>query len=86
MTLHTLPRPTAANDSHGRRSSHLIAALTVALLTAACSPSATDSLKEGKAFAEKGDLTAAVISYKNAVQSTPDSLPAKNCPAPPRPR
>lgn len=53
------------------------AALSVALLTAACSLSTTDSMKEGKAYAEQGDLTAAVISFKNAVQKEPDSLPAR---------
>ena len=78
MTTQKLMLPTASTMQRGhRRASHLATALAVALVTAACAPSASDSLQEGKAYAEKGDLTSAVIAYKNAVQKAPDSLPAR---------
>ena len=52
-------------------------ALALTLLVAACAPSASDSLHQGKSLAAKGDLNAAVISFKNAVQKEEHSLPAR---------
>jgi putative PEP-CTERM system TPR-repeat lipoprotein len=51
-------------------------AVSFALLTG-CSGSASDYIKDGSAYLEKGDLPAAVISFKNAVQADPKSLPAR---------
>lgn len=42
-----------------------------------CSNSASDYVKEGAVYLEKGDLTAAVISFKNAVQADPKSIEAR---------
>nr|MBL8409874.1 PEP-CTERM system TPR-repeat protein PrsT [Dechloromonas sp.] len=42
-----------------------------------CSNSASDFVKEGATYLEKGDLTAAVISFKNAVQADPKSIDAR---------
>ncbi len=42
-----------------------------------CSNSASDYAKEGTAYLEKGDLNAAVISFKNAVQADPKSIEAR---------
>lgn len=51
--------------------------LALVAVTTGCSRSASEYLAEGRGFADKGDVTAAVISYKNAVQKEPDSLPAR---------
>lgn len=42
-----------------------------------CSNSASEYAKEGAAYLEKGDLNAAVISFKNAVQADPKSIEAR---------
>lgn len=53
-----------------------VIALSCSLLFG-CSSSAADYVKEGVAYLEKGDLTAAVISFKNAVQADPKSIEAR---------
>lgn len=53
---------------------------TIALscvLVLGCSGSASDYVKEGTASLEKGDLAAALISFKNAVQADPKLLIAR---------
>lgn len=42
-----------------------------------CSGSASDYVQEGAKYLEKGDLTAALISFKNAVQADPASTVAR---------
>ncbi len=70
--------PPASSGLHGtRRTSWLATAMAVALLTTGCAPSSTESMQEGKTYFAKGDMAAAVIAYKNAVQKEPDSLPAR---------
>lgn len=55
-----------------------LAALTLSCaFIIGCSGSASDYVKEGASYLEKGDLTAALISFKNAVQADPKSLPAR---------
>ncbi len=39
-----------------------------------CSGSASDFVQEGNSYLEKGDMPAAIISFKNAVQADPSSL------------
>lgn len=53
-----------------------VIALSCSLLFG-CSNSASDYAREGAAYLEKGDLTAAVISFKNAVQADPKSIEAR---------
>src|ERR1035438_7655390 len=73
-TLLDRPKP---NFLSGLRTSGLSAAFVLTFLVAGCSPSASDSLQQGKSFVAKGDLSAAIISFKNAVQKEPESLPAR---------
>lgn len=47
------------------------------LLVLACSGSAADYIKDGAAYLDKGDIAAALISFKNAVQADPKSIPAR---------
>ncbi|WP_295006597.1 XrtA/PEP-CTERM system TPR-repeat protein PrsT [uncultured Dechloromonas sp.] len=47
------------------------------ILILGCSNSASDYVKEGAAFLDKGDLAAALISFKNAVQADPKLLAAR---------
>jgi cellulose synthase operon protein C len=64
-----------------RRCSRVALAIAIAfssaVLLVGCTGSASDYVKEGSVYLEKGDLTAAVISFKNAVQADPKSLPAR---------
>lgn len=46
-------------------------------LVAGCSKSVSTSIKEGKEFLNKGDVSAAVIAFRNAVQSNAASLDAR---------
>lgn len=59
-----------------RRLRSVGAALSCALVLG-CSGSASDYVQEGTNYLEKGDLTAALISFKNAVQADPASLAAR---------
>lgn len=43
----------------------------------ACSGSASDYIKEGSAYLDKGDMASALISFKNAVQADPKSIAAR---------
>ncbi|MBL8404036.1 MAG: PEP-CTERM system TPR-repeat protein PrsT [Dechloromonas sp.] len=42
-----------------------------------CSGSASDNAQEGAKYLEKGDMAAALISFKNAVQADPTSISAR---------
>lgn len=73
-------REPAGNGIFRGRCSGLALAITFAFSAAVltgCSGSASDYVKEGSAFLEKGELPAALISFKNAVQADPKSLPAR---------
>lgn len=54
-----------------------LCAIAASLLVAACSPSASDSVKAGNQFLAKGDTAAAVVSFKNAIQAEPASREAR---------
>ncbi len=52
-------------------------AVTVAVGGCSSSSSSSDAMREGKSFVEKGELTAAVVAFKNAVQAEPSGLDAR---------
>lgn len=51
--------------------------LVLALSLAACSRSNDSLIAEGRTALDKGEYNAAIIAFKNAVQQSPDSLPAR---------
>lgn len=60
--------------AHVKSRQLVLAAMSMSLLVgllSGCSKSSSDYVAEGKVFLEKGDLNAAVISLKNAVQTDP---------------
>lgn len=61
----------------GGLSSLVVSLLVSSMLLAGCSKSASDYLTDGKVALDKGDLSAAVIEFKNAVQSDPGSNTAR---------
>ena len=60
-----------------RLNSGIAAALAMLFLAGGCSKQNIDHVQQGKAFQEKGDLPAAVIEFKNAVQASGESLDAR---------
>lgn len=72
MLVHARPVSFSGLSAFG-----ISSALVLTFMVSACSPSASDSLQQGKSSVAKGDLATAVISFKNAVQKEPDSLQAR---------
>lgn len=62
---------------HLCRTVSIVAAVFSCLMFMGCSGSASDYLQEGTKYLENGDLTAALISFKNAVQADPGSIEAR---------
>ncbi|MDP1653108.1 MAG: PEP-CTERM system TPR-repeat protein PrsT [Rhodocyclaceae bacterium] len=56
---------------------HLAAVAAAAFLAVACSNSTSDSIRQGKELLNKGELSSAVISFKNAVQNDASSSEAR---------
>jgi putative PEP-CTERM system TPR-repeat lipoprotein len=54
-----------------------IITLLAALGLGACSSSSTDAMLQGKTYVAKGDLPAAVIAFRNAVQGDPTAVAAR---------
>ena len=67
--------PSMARNFSG--SARAVAVVLSCALLFGCSGSASDYVKEGSAYLEKGDLPAALISFKNAVQADPKSVTAR---------
>lgn len=57
--------------------SRMAVCAAVVFLVAACSNSVSDSIQQGKNFLGKGELSSAVIAFKNAVQADASSLDAR---------
>ena len=55
----------------------ILGAVLVALTVAGCSRSAQSHFERGNAYLEKGDETAAVLEFRNAVQKDPMFAPAR---------
>lgn len=55
----------------------LAACVVAALIAVGCSKSGSDILERGKAFLDTGELAAAVIEFRNAVQADASSLDAR---------
>jgi len=66
--------PSPINSASGKHIQKIALALAIASTVCACSK---DPLTSGSALLEKGDITSAVIEFKNAVQNNPQSLPAR---------
>lgn len=54
-----------------------ILVLALAVSVAGCAPSASDAMRQGQSFLEKGELAPAVIAFRNAVQADPGALEAR---------
>ncbi len=57
---------------------HLVVVAAAAFLAVGCSNSTADSIRQGKEHLNKGELSSAVISFKNAVQSDASSSEARS--------
>ncbi len=72
MIRYSFPRPTAGRRLGALRHAFFAVALSATLF--GCADSVDDYLKSGAAYLDKGETEAALISFKNAVQTAPDSL------------